>query len=213
MRRRKFGAIKRETYRVYTLYKLSRIDVKFDKRTLISRVARIHDERRRRTEYRALSLLVDDEGIADEVTTKTISYHLYNKLLIGADVLSRAVRIVVLVLRVPYLARVRSLEGDSWTHKSQSYTRDTTGSIITRAIAEREIILAVLVGDNGGRSAAMAECPAGVSAKRIPLALEWPTVRKYRRETLNNGRTVIAAPRPIIFTVQVLLCHGDRSWY
>lgn len=96
-------------------------------------------------------------------------------------------------------------------HNHVHVTRREVSSRSRRRRSRREIILAVLVGDNGGRSVAMAECPAGVSAKRIPLALEWPTVRKYRRETLNNERTVIAAPRPIIFTVQVLLCHGDRS--
>jgi len=51
------------------------------------------------------------------------THHFYNKLLIGADVLGRAIRVVVFVLRVPYLARVRSLEGDSWTQKSLSHIR------------------------------------------------------------------------------------------
>lgn len=44
-----------------------RVDVKFDKRTLISRVARVRwTKEAGGISYRALSLLVDDEGIADE---------------------------------------------------------------------------------------------------------------------------------------------------
>lgn len=157
VRRDKRNSVRSNRGRVaYTHYTNYRVDVKFDKRALISRAARVRwTKEAGGTWYRALSLLVDDEGIAKwaaaatrqrrrtwtdlvpSATRTQRAYHLYNKLLIGADVLGRAVRVVVLVLRVPYLARVRSLEGDSWTHKSQSCTRDT-GSIVARsAIAER----------------------------------------------------------------------------
>lgn len=78
-------------------------------------------------------------------TSRHRTYHLYNELLISADVLSRTVRIVILMLRVPYLARVRSLEGDSWTHKSQSCTRACQRYAIVDD-GDRDIIFAVYAG-------------------------------------------------------------------
>lgn len=57
---------------------------------------------------------------------------------------------------------------------------------------------------------AMAEGPAGVSADAPPWSLKWPTARKYPRAPRNSGPTATVAPRSVIFTVQILLCHGDR---
>lgn len=58
---------------------------------------------------------------------------------------------------------------------------------------------------------AMAECRSRRLGQRTPVRFQWPTARKYPRASRNNERTVIAATRLMIFTVQILLCHGDRS--
>lgn len=56
-----------------------------------------------------------------DVSLISSTYHFYDKLLIGSEMLVRTVCVVVLVLWIPYLAGIRSYEGDSWTHKSQEY--------------------------------------------------------------------------------------------
>lgn len=120
------------------------------------------------------------------------TYHFYNKLLIGADVLGRAVRVIVLVLWVPYLTRVRPLEGDSWTQKSQGRTRGEEwrsepagayGNIRGTHRPRRH---------NGGRrESAMAEGPAGVSASASPSRLNG---RRY--VSIRVGREIAKVRRP-----------------
>lgn len=59
--------------------------------------------------------------IPSEFLSIFFTYHFYDQLLIGTEMLVCSVCVVVFMLWIPYLARIQSFEGNSWTQKSQEY--------------------------------------------------------------------------------------------